>query len=101
MVPSPSPSPSLQLSTLTPPAPRTWFNKIGNREMYMNCAAVTITGGGAGLAAPDHPRTFVAQIGTNGCSVPEGAPVEFPDPGVVVQRSPGAGAVLPKGADCV
>lgn len=69
--------------------------------MYMNCAAVTVTGGGAGLAGPDHPRTFVAQIGTNACVVPEGAAVEFPDPGAVVQRSADAKAVLPKGVECV
>lgn len=80
---------------------RTWFNKIGNREMYMNCAAVTISGGGAGLAPQDHPRTFVAQIGTNECSVPEGAAVEFPNPGAVVQRSADAKSVPPKGSDCV
>jgi hypothetical protein len=26
----------------------TWFNKVGNREMYMNCAMVTIGGSGGG-----------------------------------------------------
>ena len=25
----------------------TWFNKIGNREMYMNCAPITVSGGAA------------------------------------------------------
>lgn len=67
--------------------------------MYMNCAAVTVTGGGAGLDT-DYPRMFVAQIGTNECTVPEGVPVEFPHPGLVVQRDSGK-AALPKGAECV
>ncbi|KAL8958176.1 MAG: hypothetical protein Q9193_004717, partial [Seirophora villosa] len=76
----------------------TWFNKIGNREMYMNCAPVTVTGGAqqrfkrfthrasAGHrrrhtheAAPvskraeamdSLPNMFVANIG-NGCSTAE------------------------------
>ncbi|KAJ5194596.1 uncharacterized protein N7498_008034 [Penicillium cinerascens] len=41
----------------------TWFNKIGNREMYMNCAFVTIGGDDskgtevpAVAAAPAHPK---------------------------------------------
>ena len=25
----------------------TWFNKIGNREMYMNCAPIVVSGGGS------------------------------------------------------
>ncbi|OBT50199.1 hypothetical protein VE04_08804 [Pseudogymnoascus sp. 24MN13] len=28
----------------------TWFNKVGNREMYMNCASVTITAGSGSAA---------------------------------------------------
>ena len=27
-------------------ASRTWFNEIGNREQYMNCAVVSIDGTG-------------------------------------------------------
>ncbi|KAF8540663.1 hypothetical protein BDD12DRAFT_734074, partial [Trichophaea hybrida] len=58
-----------------------WFNLIGNREMYMNCAAVSITGGsGGGLDAL--PDMFVANIG-NGCSSnAEGSGVlDIPNPG--------------------
>ncbi|KAH7368698.1 hypothetical protein B0T11DRAFT_326848 [Plectosphaerella cucumerina] len=63
-----------------------WFNKIGNREMYMNCAVVSISGGGGGL--DDRPDMFVANVG-NGCSTAETYDVAFPDPGaeVTVQGS--------------
>ncbi|RPB14274.1 hypothetical protein P167DRAFT_583844 [Morchella conica CCBAS932] len=78
----------------------TWFNKIGNREMYMNCAVVTITGGGSGFASMvDNPRIFVAQIGTNACTVKEGVPVDFPNPGAVVVR--GERGSPPNGTGCV
>lgn len=67
----------------------TWFNRIGNREMYMNCATVTITGSGTGTGAfTSLPEIFKANIG-NGCSTLEGTAVEFPDPGPDVVRSGG------------
>lgn len=65
----------------------TWFNNIGNREMYMNCAHVTI-----GARDQDdeqqspsdpfgsRPSIFVANVG-NGCSTLEGSDVKFPKPG--------------------
>ncbi|KAG5937240.1 hypothetical protein E4U53_000045 [Claviceps sorghi] len=66
----------------------TWFNKIGNREMYMNCAVIDIVGSGkkqkkkrgtaASLAA--RPAMFVANVG-NGCGTVEGRDVMFPNPG--------------------
>lgn len=65
----------------------------------MNCAVVTITGGGSGLGK-EYPRIFVAQIGTNNCTFLEGAPVEFPNPGAVVERD-GEKTLAPKGSDCV
>ncbi|KAJ5584860.1 uncharacterized protein N7459_004660 [Penicillium hispanicum] len=34
----------------------TWFNKVGNREMYMNCAMVTIGGGSNGKETADSPK---------------------------------------------
>lgn len=81
-----------------------WHNRIGNREMYMNCAAVTVTrrrggggaggssrqmmqGGGGGVSYSSLPGIFVANVG-NGCSVAEGGDVVYPDPGVdVVEQS--------------
>ena len=57
----------------------TWFNEIGNREMYMNCAVVTITGGPDGDLS-SLPDAFTANIG-NGCTTAAGADVAFPDPG--------------------
>ncbi|CAF9925484.1 MAG: hypothetical protein HETSPECPRED_005849 [Heterodermia speciosa] len=89
----------------------TWFNKIGEREMYMNCAPVTVTAGGAGKRAlgVDNgtfvkgdgegieergeafdalPDMFVANIG-NGCSTAaSGTDLKFPDKnlGKYVQR---------------
>jgi hypothetical protein len=88
----------------------TWFNKIGNREMYMNCAPVTIAAGSAKrheleqdplanatqLVQRDQakfnalPDMFVANIG-NGCKTEDSADVLFPSPGDSV-TSMGAGA---------
>lgn len=41
----------------------------------MNCAVVTVTGGGSGLTGP---APFVANAGTNDCSTIEGVDVVFP-----------------------
>lgn len=59
----------------------TWFNKFGDREMYMNCASVaTLYTGADEIAFFDRPRIFVANIG-NGCTTAGSEDVSFPDPG--------------------
>lgn len=67
----------------------TWHNKIGNREMYMNCALVDIQGAKKKRYAPANyskrqsaplPDMFKANIG-NGCSTTEGIDVQYPNPG--------------------
>ncbi|EHK97268.1 Plant lectins/antimicrobial peptide [Glarea lozoyensis ATCC 20868] len=61
----------------------TWFNKSGNREMYMNCASVTIeagSGAAPAVAFDSRPDIFVANLGTD-CKTVEGKNVKFPNPG--------------------
>ncbi|OGM49186.1 extracellular protein [Aspergillus bombycis] len=65
----------------------TWFNKVGNREMYMNCAQVTI-GGSAKRAISRRdsfdslPEIFQANNdGPGKCTTIEGEEVNFPLPG--------------------
>lgn len=80
----------------------TWFNKVGNREMYMNCAVITIKAAGnsrfrrnlnsrsSANSAPisSRPNMFVANVG-NGCSTAEGSDLQFPNPGPDVDMKSG------------
>jgi hypothetical protein len=74
-----------------------WFNKIGNREMYMNCAQVTIGSGAreAGFTSVSRrdafsslPPIFIANVnGPGQCKTIEGQEVNFPLPGPDVEGS--------------
>lgn len=69
----------------------TWFNKIGNREMYMNCAIVDLTGTSGSQSNYDAlPDMFTANIQSDECLTEESTDLLFPDPGDVVQRLNGA-----------
>jgi hypothetical protein len=69
----------------------TWFNRIGNREMYMNCAPITVSGGSGSdstfSALPDMAIYNIADKNT--CKTTEGTDVAFPDPGKYVLTGSG------------
>ena len=61
----------------------TWFNNVGNREMYMNCAKVSISGGSGDIGSL--PSMAVANLASiNSCKTSENFNVDFPDPGKYV-----------------
>ncbi|KAK3491429.1 hypothetical protein B0T13DRAFT_478909 [Neurospora crassa] len=61
----------------------TWLNKIGNREFYMNCAPVTLTGNGGDKSNWESlPNMLVANIPSiSKCKTKEGRDYKFPNPG--------------------
>ena len=79
----------------------TWFNFEGNREMYMNCADVTITGGkgSADSFESAHPAIFVANIG-NGCKTVEEQETVFAQPGDQVIYGDGVSSSSPPFPSC-
>jgi hypothetical protein len=74
----------------------TWMNKVGNREMYMNCAPVKISGGSSDTAAFDAlPDMAIANIaGQDTCRTTEGVDYIFPNPGKYVTNG-GKGPFAP------
>ncbi|KAI5365320.1 hypothetical protein Slin15195_G048540 [Septoria linicola] len=81
----------------------TWFNNIGNREMYMNCMNVEFTGGD-GSEMDSFPGLFVAnQQGVGECPTTERYNVKFPNPGKYVTTKTAGGAyslAVPTGSGC-
>ena len=63
----------------------TWFNKIGNREMYMNCASVSVTGGADDASGLDAlPDMAIANVNVPGScgTTKEGTDYTFANPGM-------------------
>ena len=79
----------------------TWFNKIGNREMYMNCAPITVTGGDNDNSVMEKlPDMFVANIPFETCNIPENFNYQFPNPGDSVETRQAADIGTSLSGDC-
>ncbi|KAI5476929.1 endoglucanase [Pseudohyphozyma bogoriensis] len=75
-VPIPSDAPTMNKALFA----WTWYNKIGNREEYMNCAVVDVKG--TSTKAFTAPALFRANTLSDGtCITVEGTEVVFPNPG--------------------
>jgi hypothetical protein len=72
----------------------TWFNKLGNREMYMRCSPITIGGSNSDVSTfNQRPEILKANI-NNGCTTDPNTDINFPNPGEDVV---GQGNAPPKG----
>ncbi|TKA29483.1 hypothetical protein B0A50_03496 [Salinomyces thailandicus] len=62
----------------------TWFNTVGNREMYMNCVSIDIEGGD-GSEMSGLPSMFVANLqSVDTCPTTQSVDLQFPYPGKYV-----------------
>lgn len=63
----------------------TWYNKIGNREVYQNCAPITVTGGSDNKDYYNSlPNLYVINLPTSECESVETTDLKIPFPGQFV-----------------
>lgn len=79
----------------------TWYNKIGNREIYMNCAPLTVSGGAKDDSEYNNlPNMYVINLPTSECSTVETSDQEIPFPGEFVQKMQSASIKAATGPSC-
>ncbi|KAI7217734.1 hypothetical protein KC333_g4050 [Hortaea werneckii] len=78
-----------------------WYNRIGNRELYMNCAPLDVTGGSDDTEFYDSlPNAYIVNMPTSECQVPETTNAEIPYPGQYLLKNPDASFAAASGPSC-
>lgn len=78
-----------------------WYNKVGNREVYMNCAPLTVSGGAEDDSEYSSlPNMYVINLPTSECSTVETSDQEIPNPGQFIQKAQVASIKAATGPSC-
>ncbi|TKA39409.1 hypothetical protein B0A54_10428 [Friedmanniomyces endolithicus] len=79
-----------------------WYNRIGNRELYSNCAPLEITGGSEDRGVFDAlPNAYLINLPTSECSSQEMGDTEIPNPSnAVVVKGGGTSMLAATGPSC-
>ncbi|TKA81458.1 hypothetical protein B0A55_02922 [Friedmanniomyces simplex] len=79
-----------------------WYNRIGNRELYSNCAPLEISGGSDDRSVFDAlPNAYLINLPTSECSSQEMGDTEIPNPGnAVVVKFGGTSSLAATGPSC-
>ena len=78
-----------------------WFNHVGNREIYQNCAPLDVTGGSDDLDFYNSlPNMYVINLPTSECSTVESTDQEIPFPGQFILKDAAATLGAATGPSC-
>ena len=78
-----------------------WNNRIGNREAYMNCAPIEVSGGASDPQSFESlPNLYRVNLPSSDCEGPEGSDVRVPHAGDSVDRGSSAKPAAATGPGC-
>lgn len=78
-----------------------WYNRIGNREIYMNCAPLDVTGGSDKMDYYDSlPNAYIINLPTSECSTVETTNQEIPFPGQFILKDDSTSVAAASGPSC-
>jgi hypothetical protein len=78
-----------------------WYNKVGNREIYMNCAPIEVTGGADNHDVYDTlPNAYIINLPTSECSSVETSDQDIPFAGQFVKKEQQALIKAATGPSC-